>query len=157
MKFANVAGIAILVLAGTSCTQRMEYAKLPDAKEVTEASLELTGLQIGQKDVTGTLRPEVIQRLLQAIVPATRKRTNPPRELLGTIRMKLENGETREIRFFDCGQRPLEFNIDNIPYVRSGEFTRFNRFSGEYKAFFPNEGIDLFNFLRQSVDESVHP
>ncbi|GAA4470357.1 hypothetical protein GCM10023156_63550 [Novipirellula rosea] len=140
-------------MAIIGCSQPLRQIDIPTVDSTSSATAILNGDFLGHTDVAEfMLTRDAITAILRALSPAKQcdaERTTPP---IGMISFRLHNGRTHVIRFYDFGQNPIGFDFDGIPCVRTGDYDRKNMLTDDETAFFPNEGINLYNYLRSQSE-----
>lgn len=144
----NLTAISLIALC-VGCTETPQPVPLPSADAVESATVDLVGESFGHASVEQIpLTDDRLTAVLRAITPAVRVADATPAKPIGTVMLVLKSGNRHTIRFYDTGQNPIEFDIDGVSCVRSGPYVRSNALTGDTTAFYPNEGINLYNFLR---------
>ena len=94
-------------------------------------------------EVTITIPPDEIPKIVSAIIPAV---PSPPRshtDPLGRIVLVNNQNEQALVKFYDDGMNPLFFTNGGKLMVRDGAYDRVDLASGELQTTASNEGLDL--------------
>ncbi|WP_442511698.1 hypothetical protein SH528x_003409 [Novipirellula sp. SH528] len=139
----------VVIVAMIGCSAPLPQIDLPTVDSIASATATLNGDFLGHTDVAEfTLTRNAITAILRALSPARQRNADRTASPIGVISIRLHNGQTHVIRFYDFGQNPIGFDFDGIPCARNGDYERKNMLTDDETAFFPNEGINLYNYLR---------
>ncbi len=140
--------ICVQLVFAVGCGIASRPVSLPDLGRITNATANLQGETLGHGDAKFELDMDVLERVLFAIAPAKQCKANIANGPIVTIELVLADGKRQTIKIFDTGQNALTFTMDDCWCVRSGAYERKNRLTGESTAFYPNEAINVYNYLR---------
>lgn len=139
--------IGVQLVATVGCGRASHPVSLPGLSSIASATANLHGESLGHRDVIVELDMGEIQQLLRAIGPAEQCRALIVSEPIVSIELVLVDGRRQTIRIFDTGQNSLQFTLDDCCCVRSGVYERKNLLTGESTTFYPNEALNVYNYL----------
>lgn len=155
--FVTLALGQLLLLSGCSA-ETPTTVDLPSSSQIASMRAEVKAELFKDADVAPfEVPPEHYAAILRAFTPAVKAKPEVGSfgAPIAIISIRATNGQTHQLEVPWSGQNPLAFTVDGLLCYRGGEYRQRNVMTKEDTVVFPDESVELYNYLREIAPTSA--